>query len=202
MDAKVTVILLDFQIDTPRSYRYIHWAGKFQRSRYLNQMRKSKPFLDLIKSLLKRLHDRDVICMVERVNIIDDLYAWLPNESKSRFCRKEGLETLKAKFTFATPGKCRDGIDAPWKDCVIATSPISNMEQLTGRIVRSSENKQTPIIIDFLDYGSFDISRTFYNRQRLYEKKGWDVQYLLVKENQIKKINRDLAMEILDEIKS
>ena len=35
MEPKVTVMLLDYEIDTPRSHRYIHWGGSFQRARYL-----------------------------------------------------------------------------------------------------------------------------------------------------------------------
>ncbi|MHA1815229.1 MAG: DEAD/DEAH box helicase [Candidatus Heimdallarchaeaceae archaeon] len=199
MKAKATVFLLDYQVDTPRRHRYIHWEGRFQRSRYLNLLRKSKPFLELTKSLLTKLRDRELICMVERVKIIDDLYTWLPNKDKSRFYQSEGLETLKSKTTFATPGKCRDGIDAPWKDCIIMTSPISNIEQLTGRINRISENKKTPIIIDMVDRGSKDISRTFFNRLKFYEKKEWPIQFILVKEKRMKQIDRETTLEILNE---
>lgn len=200
MNARVTALLLDYQIDTPRRSRYIRWEGRFQRSRYLNLMRKSKPFIEIVKSLLIKLQDREMICMIERIKIIDDLYNWLPNKSKSRFYRSEGLETLKAKTTFATPGKCRDGIDAPWKDCIIITSPISNIAQLTGRIIRTSENKKVPIIIDMIDRGSKDISRTFFNRLKFYEKKKWQVKFILIKEKGVKQIDKDTALEILNEI--
>jgi len=120
MDARVTAILLDYQIDTPYRWRYIHWDGDFQRSRYLNMIRKSKPFMESIRRLLGRLKkDRQIICILERINLIDELFDWLKSNSKSRFYKSEKLDALNAQITFATPGKCRDGIDRPAKRIVL-----------------------------------------------------------------------------------
>ena len=197
MGAKVTVILLDYQIDTPRRTRYIRWGGDFQRARYLNLMKKSTPFMEAMRGLLTKLKARDLICIAERIKLIEELHDWMPSKSKSKFCGKGGLETLNSKTTFATPGKCRDGIDAPWKDSVIMTSPISNIEQLSGRILRDSENKQTPIIIDMVDYGCPEIRNTFYKREKFYDEKGWPVQYLLFANNNLKSIDRDVVYKII-----
>jgi len=197
MGAKVTVFLLDYQIDTPRRTQYIRWGGDFQRARYLNLIKKSKPFMRAIRGLLGKFKTRDLICMAERIKLIDELYDWMPIKSKAKFCASGGLETLNAKATFATPGKCRDGIDAPWKDTVIMTSPISNIEQITGRIVRNSENKQTPIIVDMVDYGCSDIANTFYKREKFYNKKQWPVQYFLFTNNKVKPIDSEVTHKIL-----
>lgn len=200
MDARVTCILLDYQIDTPRRHYYVHWGGDFQRSRYLNLMKKSKPFRDTLKSLLNRLKDeRDLICMAERIKLIDEVYNETKHPSKSRFYQSANLDTLNYKITFTTPGKCRDGIDAPHKDCVIMTSPISNIEQLTGRIVRSKDGKKTPIIIDMVDYGSKNISRTLHTRLKFYDRKEWPIQFVIIQGATMKKIDRDQAIEILKE---
>jgi superfamily II DNA or RNA helicase len=198
MDAKVSVVLLDYQIDTPRRYTYIRWGGEFQRARYLNMMRKSESFNAVIKALLTKLKDRNLICMIERINLIEDLYKWMPSKSKSMFCGSGGLSTLESDHTFATPGKCRDGVDAPHKDCVITTSPISNIEQLTGRIVRPLEGKRQPIVIDMVDYGCRDMSRSLYNRVKFYEQKGWPIQFLLVTQTRIIQIDQERAYEIIN----
>ena len=102
------------------------------------------------------------------------------------------------QITFSTPGKGRDGIDAPWKDCLIMTSPISNIEQLAGRVLRVEEGKKKPIVIDMVDCGSENISRTFYGRQKFYDDRGWSVQYLLFKNDKINKIDRQVTMSILE----
>ncbi len=198
MDAKITVILLDYQIDTAGRARYIRWGGDFQRSRYLNQVTKSKPFLEVIKGLLAQLkNDRNIICMTERIKLIDLLYDWMPHESKSKFCGSAKADTLESKITFTTPGKCRDGIDAPWKDCVIMTSPISNVEQLTGRVTRIDDGKKLPSIIDMVDYGCRDIADTFFRRRQFYNDKGWDIQYSIYLNNNLSMIDEEMAITII-----
>jgi len=198
MNPKVTVVLADYQIDTPRRATYVRWGGEFQRARYLNLMRKSKPFIEVVRGLLTKLKDnRNLICIVERIKVIEDLYDWMPSKSKSKFCGTGSLETLDYQHTFATPGKCRDGIDAPWKDAVIMTSPISNIEQLTGRVIRSHKGKQTPAIIDMVDYGCKDMRNTFHNRKSFYDKKGWPIQYVLYVSGNLKMIEESLVEEIL-----
>ena len=81
MEPKITVILLDYQIDTPSRTKYIRWAGEFQRARYLNMIKKSKPFREAMRGLLKRLKDdRDLICIAERIKLIDELYTETKSE--------------------------------------------------------------------------------------------------------------------------
>jgi superfamily II DNA or RNA helicase len=198
MKAKVTVILLDYEIDIPYRHQYIYWGGEFQRSRYLNMIRRSKPLQHVVRGLLNRFkNERDLILIAERINYINELYDWINSPSKSKFCGSGSLETLKSKVTFATPGKCRDGIDAPWKDCLIMTSPITNIKQLTGRIVRTHKDKKIPIIIDLVDYGCRYMYGSFNNRNKFYKSKKWDIQYLIFKDNKLKKIDENLAFSII-----
>jgi len=199
MDARVTVLLLDYQIDTSRRYTYIRWGGEFQRARYLNLMKKSEPFMNVLKGLLTRFKDeRDLICFSERIKLNDELYEWIPTNSKGQFYGKGGLDQLDYKVTFATPGKCRDGIDAPKKDCVVMTSPISNIEQVVGRVCREIPDKKEPIVIDMVDYGCRDMSRSIYTRMKYYEQKGWPVQFLLSTQTKIIQIDQDRAYEIIN----
>jgi superfamily II DNA or RNA helicase len=197
MDAKVTVFLLDYEIDTPHRAQYVRWGGDFQRARYLNLMKKSKPFISLLRGLLGKLKDRNLICVAERIKLIDELHKWMPSKSKAKFCGQGGLDTLNAQHTFATPGKCRDGVDAPWKDAIIMTSPISNIEQLAGRVTRTDTNKKNPIVIDMVDYGCHDISRTYFKRLEYYGKKGWNIQYILYKNGKLAPIDGALALSII-----
>ena len=197
LGAKITVILLDYQIDTPRRTTYVRWGGKFQRARYLNLMKKSKPFRDAMRGLLGKLKDeRNLLCIAERIKLIDELYTETKTDSKAKFYRSASLDTLEPKVTFATPGKCRDGIDAPWKDAVIMTSPISNVEQLSGRIIRTAPDKKTPIIVDMVDFGCNEIARTFWGRKKFYEKKQWPIRYYLFNEKGLKPLDDDEAYQI------
>ena len=198
MPAKVTVVLLDYEIDTAYRTKYIWYEGEFQRARYLNLIKNSKPFMAVIRGLLARFKvDRDFICMIERIKLIDELYDWLKSNSKSKFCGTAKLDALDYKHTFTTPGKCRDGIDAPQKDAVIMTSPISNVEQLSGRVTREVENKNMPVIVDMVDIGCHEMSKTFRNRNVYYKKKEWEVQYVLFKNGRLASIEEDIALKII-----
>jgi len=198
MDAKIMVLLLDYDIDTPRRYKYIHWGGQFQRSRYLNLMRKSTAYREAMRGLINRLGNyRHLIAMVERVKLIDDHYNETNHLSKSKFCGTAKADTLEKKITFTTPGKCRDGIDAPWKDCVIMSSPIRNVEQMVGRITRTDLGKRLPLVIDMVDYGCPEIGRTFYSRRNYYNKKEWAIQYLFSKDGVLKYVDEQIALDII-----
>ncbi len=198
LDARVTAVLLDYEIDTPYRTKYLYWGGDFQRARYLNLIKKSKPFLLAIKGILSRLkNERDMLIMVERIKLIDELYSWVNHKSKSKFCGTAKRDQLEYKITFTTPGKCRDGIDVPWKDCLIMTSPISNIEQVSGRITRPADNKKEPIVIDMVDYGCSRISNTFKTRYDYYQRKNWKVQFVLFKDKVLREIDSDQAFNII-----
>lgn len=199
MKAKVTVVMLDYKIDIPYRQKYLHWAGEFQRARYLNLMRKSIPFINTAKGLLNKFKiKRDLIFVCERIKIIDDLYKWLDFKNKSKFIGSAKLDELNYKATFVTPGKMRDGVDAPQKDCVIMSSPISNIAQMAGRIVRTHPDKKQPIIIDMVDIGCSYIAKTLFGRLSYYEKKNWDVQFMILFNKKFKIITKDEAIEILN----
>ena len=198
MPARISVILSDYGISS-KSGGYIRWGGQFQRARYLNMIKNSKSFDKLAKGIINKIkNNRNIIMIMERTKQIDTLYDWLKFPSKSRFYKSATLKELNEKFTFATPGKCRDGIDAPWKDAIIITSPISNIDQLSGRVTRSWPQKQTPIIIDMVDYGCPEISRTLYGRVHFYESKKWPVQYLLFANDELRKIDKQVAFDIIE----
>ncbi len=199
MDARVTVIVMDYEIDTNKRHRYLYWGGNFQRARYLNLVKKSDQFQACIKLLLSKVvkEERHAICVAERIALIDQLHKELKTDDKSKFYKQEPLEKLHSKMTFSTPGKIRDGIDAPWKDCLIMTSPISNIEQMTGRVVRIHPDKKTPIIIDMVDAGCGRIRATFFTRKRFYENKGWPIQYIVCNHGKVAPIEEDLALKII-----
>jgi superfamily II DNA or RNA helicase len=198
MAAKITVILLDYQIDTPYRTQYIRWGGAFQRTRYLNLVKKSTPFREAMRGLMRKLEkDRDLIYMIERIKLIDELFKESKADSKSKFCGNAKLDMLDYKVTFSTPGKCKDGIDAPQKDCVVMTSPISNIEQLTGRVVRSKEGKKIPIIIDMVDFGCPEIRGSFHSRKKFYDAKGWPIRYLLFANNELRNVDESEAIKII-----
>lgn len=198
MDARVTVMLFDYGI-SKKSRGYVYWGGYFQRARYLNLLKKSEILSNVSKSLLNKfLNDnRNVIYVSERIKHIDELYKWSPTNSKSKFIGSEKIDVLKEKLVFATSGKIRDGVDIPSKDCLIMCSPISNIEQMCGRIVRISKDKKEPIVIDMVDIGEKQISQSLFSRLSYYEKKKWKIKYVYLTKDEIKEISKDFVYEVI-----
>ncbi len=203
LPAKVTIILMNFGIPA-KSKGYIYWGGEFQRSRYLTQLKKADKMINVCKTLLTKFtsEDRDIIFMSERVKFIDELYDWLPYDNKSKFYKSSKLEELEYKVTFSTPGKIRDGVDAPKKDCLILTSPISNIEQMIGRIERPLPGKKQLIIVDMVDIAFPRIASTVSSRIRFYEKQKRDIQYIFINEDgQMNPVKKEDALRIAGVIK-
>jgi superfamily II DNA or RNA helicase len=181
MDARVTVLLFDFNVIRGRE-KYMYWLGKFQRSRYLNLIKNSKMFLGVSMSLLEKFVNdgRQIIFMSERIKLIDKLFVLLKTEDKAIFIGGTKNDVLDKQVVFSTPGKIRDGVDIPKKDCLIMTSPIDNIDQMSGRIVRISKDKEEPLIVDCVDIGCPEIFKTIFPRMEFYNSKGWKVRYIYI----------------------
>lgn len=182
-NVECTFILFDFGIDKPSRSKYLYWNGEFNRARYLSLMAKEKNcprFHNVIKELLKKFKDKDSLIILERNKLVDGLYNWLDTDSKARFNRSEGLDKLEYKTVFSTPNKIRDGIDAPWKELVLLTSPISNIKQMTGRVCREYKNKDKVMIIDLVDIGCYHIAKSMLYRKKFYKNNNWKVKFLTV----------------------
>lgn len=199
----VTFILMDYGIDQPKRKKYLYWGGQFNRARYLNLMCNPKHcerFHYVIKGLLNKFkNDYHMLVILERNKLIDSLYDWVDCGSKSRFNRSEGLDKLDYKLTFSSPGKIRDGVDAPWKELIILTSPISNIKQMTGRICREYEGKEKVKIIEIIDIGCKQIKNQMFKRRQYYSNNGWNINYLGVDLNlNLNKISEKEANELLN----
>jgi superfamily II DNA or RNA helicase len=203
MDARVVVLLFDSGLGKSRIY--INWAGRFQLARYLNLLKKSEMFMNICKSLLTKVisDGRKTIFVSFRLKMIDQLFNFVGIKDKSKFTESAKIDVLEHQIVFATPNKIRDGIDIPTKDCLIMSSPISNIEQICGRAVRISKDKKEPIVIDLVDLSYEDISRTLFKRLDYYKsitesKKEWNVRYLRVKLNGEKEeLSEDQALELI-----
>jgi superfamily II DNA or RNA helicase len=202
MEPKIITILADFQIDQPRRYKYLYYGGVFQRARYLNIMKNSKIFMSTIKGLIEKLkkQNRNQLIICERIDkMINILYDWVVSDSKAKFIQSANLDVLNNKIVFATPGKMRDGVDAPHIDALIMTSPVSNIEQMIGRVVRSKKGKKQPIVIDIVDMGCKHIKRSYFNRHKFYQNKQWNVRYLMYSNNKFSELDQETTMYLLEE---
>ena len=198
MKANITIVLHDFKVVQGRE-GYMRWNGKFQRSRYLNMIQKSKETINLFQSLIDKFKDeKNLLFIGERIDkLLRPLFDKTKSNDKGLFISGSTDVDLNKKVVFSTPGKIRDGVDVPIKDCLIMTSPISNIAQICGRVTRTAENKETPVIVDIVDIGCNEIKNTVHKRITYYEKKNWTIQYLIVKNKTPIKIDRSQFNDII-----
>lgn len=65
---------------------------------------------------------------------------------------EEALENAaRCQVIFATSQLVTEGLDIPALDTLFLTTPLGDIEQATGRILRPCEGKKEPIVVDFLD---------------------------------------------------
>jgi superfamily II DNA or RNA helicase len=199
--AKVTVLLYEFGISS-KSRGYLYWGGEFQHSRYYNLLKKAEPFMGICKTLLKKFSDEDkkVIYVAERIKLLEQQYSSLDTLNKSKFYGSAKKDQLDFQMTFSTPGKIRDGVDAPSKDVVIMTSPISNIEQMCGRLEREYKGKERLVVVDMVDLSFPRIRVTLFTRMKFYDKREWEINFVhILKDGTKKEITRKEAIELIKE---
>jgi superfamily II DNA or RNA helicase len=60
-------------------------------------------------------------------------------------------EAAKCQVIFATSQLVQEGLDIPPLDTLFMTTPLSDIEQAVGRILRPFEGKKEPVVVDFRD---------------------------------------------------
>ena len=197
MDPRVTIVLFDFGF-LPKSYYYLYYGGFFQRARYLNLLKNSKLFMNICYSLIRKFYDegKQIIFMGERIKLLEKLAKNCKCDDIGMFMGSAKLDQTLPQITYSTSGKCRDGVDLVAKDCLIMTSPISNVEQMCGRVLRIKDGKSQPVVIDLVDIGVKEIRETLFSRLEFYKKKEWDIKYLFItKDGKKTFINEEKVME-------
>jgi len=95
---------------------------------------------------------------------------FIPRSGKNRD------EHLTRRLVFSTYGSSRDGTDKKEIDCLVLATPVSNIEQATGRAVRSSPGKDQPVIIDLVDMEDDSLMGRYHYRLGFYNRKNWNVE--------------------------
>jgi len=81
-------------------------------------------------------------------------------------------EAEKADILFCTYQMTKEALDIPALDTVFLTTPVGDVEQAVGRIMREYEGKKNPIITDFIDEHVSRFAQAWNTRKRFYIKEG------------------------------
>ena len=83
---------------------------------------------------------------------------------------KERERASKAQIILATSQFASEGLDIPALDTLVLATPMSDVEQAVGRILRPHEGKKPPIVVDIRDDRVGMFKSLGEKRDRLYER--------------------------------
>jgi superfamily II DNA or RNA helicase len=174
-------IFRDTQYD--RNNNGANHRPRFDPTRYLKKLCTSDEYIKKIRFITNQISksDRKMLFIADRIKILDHAAKGCVNSEEVGFFiprsgKKLKFEHLKRKMVFSTYGSSRDGTDKKELDCLVLATTTSNLEQATGRVIRSSKGKQQPIIMDFVDTGDEYFINKAKNRILYYQQKGWPIE--------------------------
>ena len=156
--------------------------GKISAVKMLGNVVSYKPRIQFIVEAIKEnmTKERQLLVLSERKALLNEIYKMLDNDDDFDYTigyyiggmtQKKLNESAKANIILATTHMSSEGLDIPTLNSLILVSPMSDIEQSVGRILRSkvSDRIIKPLIIDIVD--SFSIFTNRFNKRKAYYKK-------------------------------
>lgn len=164
--------------------------GKISAVKMLGNVVSYKPRIQFIVEAIKEnmTKERQLLVLSERKALLNDIYTLLNTDGNNTdfdytigyyiggMTQKKLNESAKANIILATTHMSSEGLDIPTLNSLILVSPMSDIEQSVGRILRSkvSDRIIKPLIIDIVDNFSIFINR-FNKRKAYYKKKKYNI---------------------------
>lgn len=161
--------------------------GKISAVKMLGNVVSYKPRILFIVEAIKEnmTKERQLLVLSERKALLNDIYTLLNTDTDFDYTigyyiggmtQKKLNESAKANIILATTHMSSEGLDIPTLNSLILVSPMSDIEQSVGRILRSkvSDRIIKPLIIDIVDSFSIFINR-FNKRKAYYKKKKYNI---------------------------
>lgn len=125
---------------------------------------------------------RRIILLSDRVQHLHDLLALFKEKQGDNgtaavyiggLRREVRIIAAAAHTIFATFSLAQEGLDIPELDTLVLATPACDVTQAVGRILRESEGKMAPLIIDIQDNPCKNFQRLNSVRSELYRKRGF-----------------------------
>jgi len=142
----------------------------------------------ILKIILENMNDdRKLIILSERKKLLHDIYLLLINSNIKYSIgyyiggmKQDKLNESSTKnIILATTHMAAEGLDIPTLNMLLFASPISDVEQSIGRILRVNPEDRIikPIVIDIVD--NFSIFKTRFNKRfAFYNKKKYNIEFI------------------------
>lgn len=130
-------------------------------------------------------HGRKVLMFSERRPHLEAIAALIPPSITTGYyvggrSEKQLAEAEQAQVVLATRQLVEEGLDIPALDTLILATPLVDPEQTVGRILRPSEGKRPPLVLDVRDTEALFVAFA-RKRDQWYAELGWDGAAALAK---------------------
>ena len=176
----VNITSLIFETSRPKIH--VNKEGRVNWALMVNTISKNERRNQLIlKNVLQYIEDgRKIIIMSDRVEQLKLLSLMIEESgvtaSKSFYIGSTSAkerETAEEKdILLTTYSMSREALDIPALDTLVMATPVGDIEQVVGRILRKHPDKKTPLVLDIIDpYSIFDCMR--WKRRSYYASQNY-----------------------------
>ena len=136
--------------------------------------------------------EHSCLILSDRLQQLEDIMDMLPStmlddavfingkmtSKKAKAEREQAIEDMRAgrkKYLFASYSLAKEGLDVPCLDRLFLASPCKYsaiITQAVGRVRRTAEGKETPVVYDFVDFDIGFCEGAFKKRRTSYRKMG------------------------------
>ena len=181
--AEITPIYTNYII----SKKCMKYDGTLNYQKMPTEMAINEERNQLILDLLKQNKGNYNLILSDRLEGLELLWKtlgegkFINGQMTSKAAKKEREEAIqlmrdkKEHYLFASFSLAKEGLDIKNLDRLFLIAPTKNSNvliQSVGRIERSEEGKETPIVYDFVDINSLYYEKMWKARKTIYKKNG------------------------------
>lgn len=203
---KVLVNIVNYEISHEKFKEFKLRNGYINRPKTINKLttigRRNKFIIDTMEEVL---HEkcRKILVLSDRIDHLDLLKKRIDKRQivSTNFyiggMKQKDLKIAEnAQVIFASYGMASEALDIPDLNTLFMVTPRREVEQAIGRVIRKILPNTRPLIYDFTDQLPSFVKQG-YNRRKMYNKMGFEMKVIEVKENEIiRKIDLDESNDI------
>lgn len=165
--------------------------GTLNHTKLISYLCECKIRNDVIRACIVSEHSHPCLILSDRLKHLEYLMGTIPEfmrekavmvsgkmtTKKGKAEREQAIEDMRTgekKYLFATYSLCKEGLDIPRLERLFMTTPVTDyavVVQSIGRIARTFEGKDEPIVYDFVDNIGY-LVKAYKQRCRHYRKAG------------------------------
>ena len=176
-----------FDPDTKYSENKMLWNGKPNSAAMINNICSFQPrieyILNVLYTILETEAKRKILILSERRQQLNDIEKAIDNKLSVGYyvggMSQNALDqSAEQQVILATYQMAAEGMNIPTLNTVIFASPISDIQQSIGRILREKNPKYIPLCIDIWDQFSIFTKKGF-SRINYYKTHKYNIKYFM-----------------------